>query len=85
MADRVCDFQFDDLVGQQSQCPVGKSGGRLAQPQRDDFRFLFPVEDFGPRRRFTFFPVQHGVKPFGDEPSSDIFDGSCPSKFSITP
>jgi len=62
------------------QCPVGKSDGWLAQPQRYDFRFLFAVKDFGPRRRFTFFPVQHSVEPFGNESSSDIFDGSCSTR-----
>jgi len=58
MADRIDDGQFHDLLGQQAQRPIGEPLGRLAQPQRDDLRFLLAIQLFLARWGLRFFTVQ---------------------------
>ena len=72
MADRIDDGQLHDLLGQQAQRPIGEPLGRLAQPQRDDLRFLLAIHLFLARWGLRFFTVQRARKADGHEALSEL-------------
>jgi len=80
MTDRVGDGQLHDLGGQQAQRPIGEPLGRLAQPQRDDLRFLLAIQLFLARRGLRFFAVQSARKADGHEALSDVFSRFRPTQ-----
>jgi hypothetical protein len=68
------DFQCDNFFREESERPTVASLRRFRKSQGNHFRFLFAVEDFLPRRTFTFLAVQRNLKSLGHELFPHVFD-----------
>ena len=89
MTDRLHDLQRHGLFSQQPQGPVGKSFRRLAQPQRDDLRFLLSVENL-PANPTLGFAGERYLKPLGHQTLPEAFHGlpttvECLGDFCVGP
>jgi hypothetical protein len=63
-ADRIDDFEFHQLIGQQPQCPMSIPRWRLAEPHGDQFGFACSVQAFGRWRVRTLLTNERCLEAF---------------------
>ena len=61
------DLAFDDLFGQQTDCPAGAPGRRLRAGQCNELCLALAIEDGLNRRRIALLTRKHRIEPFGHE------------------